>query len=180
MSWRKLGFAESDADSGACGHIPKSPRFRSARNVAVLGSNEPRQVLTFLNGFLWEYGHRLRCQLKVAKAGLRHIPLYCYCQNCEKNTKTFPPNPSFLSPHAFLQRTYYPALSAGHHLVLQRNIPNCGSQPSEPPYSKFRPYKNVGAWRGSFEPSVHYVFIRARARLNWNTEALTASLAAKV
>ena len=73
-AWRKLGFAESDADSGACGHIPKSPRFRSARNVAVLGSKEPRQVPTFLNGFLWEYGHRLRCRLKVAKAGLRNIP----------------------------------------------------------------------------------------------------------
>ena len=29
-----------------------------------------------------------------------------------------------------------------------------------------RPLKNVGAWRGSFEPSVHYVFIRARARLH--------------
>ncbi len=90
MSWRNLGDAASDADSGACDHIPKSPRFRSARNVAVLGSKEPRQVLTFLNGFLWEYGHRLRCRLKAEKAGLRQIPLYSYCQNCEKNTKTFP------------------------------------------------------------------------------------------
>ena len=69
-----MGNAASDADNRACGHIPKSPRFRSARNVAVLGSKGPRQVLTFLNGFLWEYGHRLRCRLKVAKAGLRQIP----------------------------------------------------------------------------------------------------------
>ena len=70
-----MGVAASDAGNGACGHIPKSPRFRSARNVAVLGSKKPRQVLTFLNGFLWEYGHRLRYRLKVAKAGLRQVSL---------------------------------------------------------------------------------------------------------
>ena len=29
---------------------PAEPRSRSERNVAVLGSKEPRQVLTFLNG----------------------------------------------------------------------------------------------------------------------------------
>lgn len=31
--------------------------------------------------------------------------------------------------------------------------------------SQGRPFKNVGAWRGSIEPGVHYVFIRAGAHL---------------
>ncbi len=31
---------------------PAEPRSRSKRNVAVLGSKIPRQVLTFLNGLL--------------------------------------------------------------------------------------------------------------------------------
>ena len=37
-----------------CQRIPESPRSRSARNVTVLGSKKPRQVLTFLNGLLRE------------------------------------------------------------------------------------------------------------------------------
>ena len=46
--------------------IPKEPRSRSKRNVAVLGSKEPRQVLTFLNGLL---GNSLLYGLPAAESG---------------------------------------------------------------------------------------------------------------
>ncbi len=115
---------------------PTEPRSRSERNVAVLGSKEPRQVLTFLNGLR---GSILLYELLPAESarGVVNSPR----GDVEENS-----NGKYMDELRAIWRGVLPH-SAGSGAVCL-----------------FRPFKNVSTWRGPFEPSTA-TFLSERERV---------------